>query len=80
VTLVCWGRMVIMRSVSQAQRLLVFHVTITTHTRQMMSARLIIMARSARVSLSQLLLPHLSESKYSKRVQSWAEQSAWLSV
>jgi hypothetical protein len=59
-TLVCWVRMVIMRSVSQAQRLLVFHVTITTHTRQMISARLTIMAHSARVSLR---LHRLSERK-----------------
>jgi hypothetical protein len=51
VTLVCWGRMVITRSVSQARLLLVWHVTITTHTRRMMSARLTIMAHFARVSL-----------------------------
>jgi hypothetical protein len=51
VTLACWGRMVITRSVSQALQLLVFPVTIITPTRRVMYARLTIMAHFARVSL-----------------------------
>jgi hypothetical protein len=62
VTIVCWGRVVIMRSVSQARQLLVFHVTITTPTRRMMSARRKDLAQFAGGSLLLLLL-RLSESK-----------------
>jgi hypothetical protein len=57
VTFVYW--MVILHSVSQARRLLVFHVTISAHTQRMMSARVTIITHIAWVNM---LLLRLNES------------------